>query len=80
MTDDYRLRRILTLAIVGAGLELALFFLAQRGPAFASIVHIVQVIAALAFAVAMWHASRRRGPGHDRRHGDRRDREGELPR
>jgi hypothetical protein len=68
--DHTRRRRVVGLAASGLVFEGALLWVAWRAPAFAVIMHPVYVTVALAFALAIWHASRRR---EDRRHADRRD-------
>jgi len=64
-----RIRRVVGLVISGLVVEAGLLFVVKLGPALAVIMHPVYVIVALAFGLAIWHASRRR---EDRRHGDRR--------
>jgi len=64
-----RLRRVVGLVVSGLVVEAGLLFVVKLGPALAVIMHPVYVIVALAFGLAIWHASRRR---EDRRHGDRR--------
>ena len=64
-----RIRRVVGLVVSGLVVEAGLLFVVKLGPALAVIMHPVYVIVALAFGLAIWHASRRR---EDRRHGDRR--------
>jgi len=64
-----RLRRVVGLVVSGLVVEAGLLFVVKLGPALAVIMHPVYVIVAVAFGLAIWHASRRR---EDRRHGDRR--------
>jgi hypothetical protein len=64
-----RVRRVVGLVVSGLVVEAGLLFVVKLGPALAVIMHPVYVIVALAFGLAIWHASRRR---EDRRHGDRR--------
>ena len=64
-----RIRRVVGLVISGLVVEAGLLFVVKLGPALAVIMHPVYVIVAVAFGLAIWHASRRR---EDRRHGDRR--------
>ena len=72
--------RMLRLAVLAIVSELAVFAVGHIAPAMATLLLPVYILVAALFAVAMWHAARRR-PGHerrhpgagDRRHGDRRD-------
>jgi len=64
-----RVRRVVGLVVSGLVVEAGLLFVVKLGPALAVIMHPVYVIVAVAFGLAIWHASRRR---EDRRHGDRR--------
>jgi len=64
-----RIRRVVGLVVSGLVVEAGLLFVVKLGPALAVIMHPVYVIVALAFGLAIWHASRRR---ENRRHGDRR--------
>jgi len=64
-----RVRRGVGLVVSGLVVEAGLLFVVKLGPALAVIMHPVYVIVAVAFGLAIWHASRRR---EDRRHGDRR--------
>ena len=64
-----RVRRVVGLVVSGLVVEAGLLFVVKLGPALAVIMHPVYVIVAVAFGLAIWHASRRR---EVRRHGDRR--------
>jgi hypothetical protein len=56
--------------ITGLVIELGLVLLVRLSPVLRVIMHPVYLIVAALFALAIWHASRRR---EDRRHGDRRN-------
>jgi len=64
-----RVRRVVGLVVAGLVVEAGLLVVVKLGPALAVIMHPVYVFVAVAFGLAIWHASRRR---EDRRHGDRR--------
>jgi heme A synthase len=64
-----RVRRVVGLIVAGLVVEAGLLVVVKLGPALAVIMHPVYLIVALAFGLAIWHASRRR---EDRRHSDRR--------
>ncbi len=74
-SDRPGLRRALTFAVIAAAVEVALRTLVWRAPVFATLVGPLYWIVAGGMVVAVWHAARRRS-GHDRRHGDRRHRDG----
>jgi len=57
------------LLITGLVIEIGLVAIVTLAPALRVIMHPVYVVVAALFALAIWHASRRR---EDRRHGDRR--------
>ena len=61
--------RVVGLVITGLVIEGGLVAIVKLSPALAVIMHPVYLVVAALFAVAVWHASRRR---EDRRHGDRR--------
>jgi len=63
---------LVIIAIITVAIELALFLITWRGPAFAGLIRPVYLIVLIAAAISAWHAARRR-PGGDRRHADRRD-------
>jgi heme A synthase len=68
-TNQRRIRRVVGLVITGLVIEIGLVIVVQLAPALRVIMHPVYLVVAVLFALAIWHASRRR---EDRRHGDRR--------
>ena len=68
----YRRRRVTTLAVIGIAAEGALFALSRLAPAMAGLVRPLYAAIAGVLVFNLWHAARRRGPGLDRRRGDRR--------
>jgi hypothetical protein len=62
-------RFVVTLVVI----ELLLFVIAKLAPAMATLFRPVYWIVAALFVVPIWHAARKRAPGHDRRQADRRD-------
>jgi hypothetical protein len=68
-STEPRVRRVVGLVITGLVIELGLVFVVRLSPVLRVIMHPVYVVVAALFALAIWHASRRR---EDRRHGDRR--------
>jgi hypothetical protein len=66
-----RLRRAVVLIGIAIAAEIAMRWLAWRAPAFRPLVRPLYWIVPIAFALAIWHAVRKRS-GHDRRHSDRR--------
>ena len=64
--------RILRYVAVIALIELGLFAIGYFAPAMRTLLGPVYLIVPLLFVIPIWHASRTRGPGHDRRRSDRR--------
>jgi hypothetical protein len=68
----YRWRRVITLALIGIMAEGALFILSRVAPAMAGLIRPLYAAVAAVLLFNLWHSARRRGPGLDRRRGDRR--------
>jgi hypothetical protein len=71
-SDQARLARVVRYVAALLVIELALFALARLAPAMATLFRPAYFVVAALFAVPIWHASRARSPGHDRRQEDRR--------
>jgi hypothetical protein len=71
-SDRAHITRILRYVIGIIAVELGLFIIARVAPALATLIRPAYWVVAALFVVPVWHATRRRAPGHDRRHADRR--------
>ena len=71
MPEHHRRKRIIRLVAAAVTVEIGLLVAAKLGPAFAAILRTGMLVAAVAFGIAIWHASRSRR-GEDRRAADRR--------
>ena len=66
-----RVRFLRYVALV-AVIEAALFFVGYLAPAMQTLLKPVYLLVLAVFVIPIWHATRKRAAGHDRRHADRR--------